>query len=200
MISASLRAFLVWCLIAQTPILVSGFQSILPLSSTLQTTTRVVKLGLAPEIHNSMQQLVTPSLLLSADVESWRQYVPLVTAVAVIIDILLGSPLANLVLGPMKRASDQGSGGGDDEDEGGGGGSSGGSLFGGKFDSFAGSGSRGRGSSERVDSKAIAQATYDKAMGTLELRRFLDENKTDEQTYEEVRKKLDRQMEDLEDM
>jgi hypothetical protein len=60
----------------------------------------------------------------------------------------------------------------------------------------SGGGSRGK---ERVDSEAIAQAALNKALNTLELKRFLEENKTDEQRYEEVRRKIDKQMEDLED-
>lgn len=139
------------------------------------------------------------ALLLSAEgggSESWRQYVPLVVSVAVIIDILLGSPLANMALAPMKRASEKGAtgtgGGGED-------GERGGSLFsaafggGGVDDGGAGS-SRGK---ERVDSLAIAQAALDKAEGTLELKRYLEENKSNEQKYEDVRKKIDRQMEEL---
>eukprot|EP00571_Detonula_confervacea_P005640 CAMPEP_0172322106 /NCGR_PEP_ID=MMETSP1058-20130122/45037_1 /TAXON_ID=83371 /ORGANISM="Detonula confervacea, Strain CCMP 353" /LENGTH=150 /DNA_ID=CAMNT_0013037755 /DNA_START=540 /DNA_END=992 /DNA_ORIENTATION=- len=150
-----------------------------------------------------MQQLSTSlptstSILISSDGESWRQYVPLVVTGGVILDILLGNPLANLVLGPMKRASEKGATGGpmsgDDEEDGGGGNS------GGLFSAFSGGGgvdsSMGR---ERVDSKAVAQAAYDKAMNTLELKRFLEENQTEEQRYEEIRKKIDRQMEELED-
>lgn len=130
--------------------------------------------------------------------ESWRQYVPLGVSVAVIIDILLGSPLANMALAPMKRASEKGAtggGGGDGED-----GERGSlfSAFGGGGDGVDGGtgGSRGK---ERVDSLAIARAALDKAEGTLELRRFLDENKSNEQKYEDVRKKIDRQMEELDD-
>lgn len=126
--------------------------------------------------------------------ESWRQYVPLGVSVVVIIDILLGSPLANMALAPMKRASEKGAtgGGGDGED-----GERGSlfSAFGGGGDGVDG-GSRGK---ERVDSLAIARAALDKAEGTLELRRFLDENKSNEQKYEDVRKKIDRQMEELDD-
>jgi len=137
---------------------------------------------------------ITSSFLLSEDgsVESWRQYVPLVVSVGVIVDILLGSPLANLALAPMKRASEQGSGGESDDTDGG----SGGSLF----SSFGGGGGEDKAlsrSKERVDSEAIAQAALDKAMGTLELKRFLEENKSDEQKYEDVRKKIDRQMQEL---
>ena len=168
--------------------------------------------SMMPEIYDNMQsQLSQPhtstatavtSILLSEDVESWRQYVPLVVSVAVIIDILLGSPLANMALAPMKRASEKGVTGdsdGDGSSSGGGGG--GGSLF----SAFGGS-SDGGGedkvasrSKERVDSEAIAQAALDKAMGTLELKRFLEENKTDEQRYEDVRKKIDQQLMELDD-
>ena len=86
----------------------------------------------------------------------------------------------------MKRASEQGATGEDDD---GGGGARGRSLF-------SGEGGRNK---ERVDSSAIAQAALDKARNTMELKRFLEENKTDEQRYAEVRKKIDRQMSQLDD-
>ncbi|KAL7492207.1 hypothetical protein ACHAWT_001920 [Skeletonema menzelii] len=137
-------------------------------------------------------------MLVSSETESWRQYVPLVVSVAVIIDILLGSPLANLALGPMRRASEKGATGDSNSQDGsdnGAAGAGGGSLF----SSFGGNGG-GKvvdKSKERVDSEAIAQAAIDKARNTLELKRFLEENKTDEQRYEEVRKKIERQLEEL---
>jgi hypothetical protein len=138
----------------------------------------------------------------------WRQYVPLVVSVGVILDILLGSPLANMALGPMKRASEKGAGGGSVRgDVGSGGGGIGASDEGGSlFSSFDGGGASGggmdgrrggKGGKERVDSEAIARAALNKAINTLELKRFLEENKTDEQRYEEVRKKIDRQMSEL---
>jgi hypothetical protein len=153
-----------------------------------------ISLNLVPEISS-----FDSSLLLSEEsTESWRQYVPLVVSVGVIIDILLGSPLANLALGPMRRASEKGATGDstqDGSDNGGGGGS--------LFSAFGGDNDGGKvvvdKSKERVDSEAIAQAALDKAMGTLELRRFLEENKTDEQRYEEVRKKIDSQMDELDE-
>jgi hypothetical protein len=52
---------------------------------------------------------------------------------------------------------------------------------------------------ERVDSDALAQAALDKARYSMELRQFLEANKTDQQRYEEMRKKLDKQTEQLED-
>ncbi len=140
--------------------------------------------------------LIVPesSMLLSSETESWRQYVPLVVSVAVIIDILLGSPLANLALGPMRRASEKGATGDDKSQEGGDSGGSGGSLFSSLGGTTTNTVDR---SKERVDSEAIAQAAIDKARNTLELKRFLEENKTDEQRYEEVRKKIERQMDEL---
>ena len=51
---------------------------------------------------------------------------------------------------------------------------------------------------ERVDTDAIAEATLQKARYSMELRKYLDENKTDEQRYEEMRKKIDQQASQLE--
>lgn len=116
-------------------------------------------------------------------------------SVGVILDILLGSPLANLALGPMRRASEKGATGSDSQDGSDGENGGGGSLF----SSLGGNmgGNVVDKSKERVDSEAIAQAAIDKARNTLELRQFLEENKTDEQRYEEVRKKIERQMDEL---
>lgn len=127
------------------------------------------------------------SILLASDGESWRQYVPLVVSCGVIIDILLGSPLANLALGPMKRATQKGSGENSDSSV------TGNSLFS-AFGSDVDTVSK---SKERVDSEAIAQAAIDKARNTLELKQFLEENKTNEQRYDEIRRKIDKQLDEL---
>ena len=185
----------------------------------------LLKLQFIPEMNDSVQlamPILTPStslpvllpvssssILLTADesVAEWRQYVPLIVSVGVILDILLGSPLANLALGPMKRASEKGAGGRDSTNSGsndessdtGGGGRSLFSAFSGdnnNMDTGNAISSRGK---ERVDSEAIAQAALNKALNTLELKRFLEENKTDEQRYEEVRRKINKQMEELDD-
>ncbi len=188
----------------------------------------LLKLRLIPEMNDSVQlamPIVTPStslhqillpassssILMIADenVAEWRQYVPLIVSVGVILDILLGSPLANLALGPMKRASEKGAGGrgdsrnsctNEESSDMGGGGRSLFSAFSGNNNNNMDSGrlnsSRGK---ERVDSEAIAQAALNKALNTLELKRFLEENKTDEQRYEEVRRKINKQMEELDD-
>ena len=208
--SSMMFVFVAWCLVVQSSYVASAFQT--SFSSTItsrnlqyyttmggvqqHTTTKYIssssssKLNtmMISEIYDNIQPdtipkaVVSTSILLSEDVESLRQYVPLVVSVAVIVDILLGSPLANMALAPMKRASEKGATG---ESELGGGG--------GGEDRAA---SR---SKERVDSEAIAQAALDKAMGTLELKRFLEENKTNEQRYEDVRKKIDQQMMELDD-
>ncbi|KAL3816869.1 hypothetical protein ACHAXA_005147 [Cyclostephanos tholiformis] len=153
---------------------------------------------------------IASSILLSAaaegEADEWRQYVPLVVSVGVILDIVLGSPVANAALGPMKRASERGAGGensgvsniDDDRD---GRVSNAGSVFstglGGSRISGGGADGRSGGGKERVDSEAIARAALNKAINTLELKRFLEENKTDEQRYDEVRKKIDRQLSEL---
>jgi len=118
------------------------------------------------------------SSLILADTAEWRQYVPLVVSCGVIVDILLGSPIANLALAPMKRATEDSDG---ESSEG-----SGGSKF-------------VRNPKERVDADAVAAAAVQKARYSMELRRFLDENKTDEQKYEDIRKKIDQQSEEFDE-
>jgi hypothetical protein len=156
---------------------------------------RTTHYSLVPDMNVNMEYLSNtlpgaPSMLLTSDGESWRQYVPLVVSVGVIIDILLGSPVANLALGPMKRASQKGNGKDSDIDNGGS------SLFSG----FGNANDVGASKSkERVDSEAIAQAAIDKARNTLELKRFLEENKTNEQRYEDMRRKIDKQLDEFDE-
>lgn len=52
---------------------------------------------------------------------------------------------------------------------------------------------------ERVDSMAVAQAAIDKANATLELKRFLEDKKTDWDKMEDIRKEMDRQMQELDE-
>ena len=200
--SATLLAAAACCLVAGTPRSASAFWSGLPVPPRHRTLHRRASTSLGTHINaddaiSASQLQSAASTILASDTESWRQYVPLAVSVGVIVDILLGSPLANLALGPMRRASEKGaSGDSDDNDTGAAGGGSLFSAFGGLD---AGSGKAVDRSKERVDSEAIARAALDKASGTLELRRFLDENKTDEQRYEEVRREIDKQMDELDD-
>ena len=149
-------------------------------------------LGDISQSSSSSLSGISSALLASSDVESWRQYIPLVVSVGVIIDILLGSPLANMALGPMKRASEKGN----SEDASGENSNGGNSLFSTFGNGTSGGASR---SKERVDSEAIARAAIDKAQNTLELKRFLEENKTNEQKYDEIRRKIDKQMDELDE-
>ena len=138
--------------------------------------------------------LSSSSLYLSAT-EGWRQYVPLVVISFVIVDILLGSPVANLALAPMRRAAEKGEAAGDDEAGGEG-------MFGLGQALNPSLGSRENmlsSKAERIDSNAIAQQVLDKAKGTVELMDYLEANQSDEQRYEKIRKELDKQMAEVDD-
>ncbi len=109
------------------------------------------------------------SILVST--ESWRQYVPLIVSVGIIIDILLGNPVANAVLKPMRPEEET------DESE--------------KNEKPK--------SKARIDAELVAQQALDKANNTLELRKYLEESKTDYDRMEEMKRKLDASMQDLDE-
>lgn len=165
-------------------------KQLLPLSSKLTIRTGVASTDLAalPPLDFD-----TGSLALAAGSEGWRQYVPLVVSCGVIVDILLGSPIANQMLAPMRRASTKSAEETNVEN-------------GGESISFRGVfGSDGRkivkspikDSKERIDSVEVAEAALNRARNSLELRKFLEENKTDQDRYAEIRKKIDSQMRDF---
>ena len=141
----------------------------------------------------------TSNSLLLAE-ESWRQYVPLVVSVFIIIDILLGSPAANAVLAPLRNAEKDAGEKEDSSEEPPQQQSLLGTLFGGG-DPTAGLDGSGGGTrrKERVDTELVAQAAIDKAKSTLELKQFLEERKTDWDRMEEMKKKLDSDMQVLDD-
>mmetsp|Transcript_17546 Transcript_17546/g.27327 ORF Transcript_17546/g.27327 Transcript_17546/m.27327 type:complete len:176 (+) Transcript_17546:84-611(+) len=102
-----------------------------------------------------------------------RQYIALALILGVLIDIVLGSPMANAVMKPMREASelamdDVGTKGVNEESK----------------------------SRERVDSEAIANEALQKARALQDLNKYLEENKTDKQRMEEMRQKIDRQLMD----
>jgi hypothetical protein len=113
------------------------------------------------------------------EIESWRQYVPLVVSVGIIGDILLGSPLANMIMAPMRPENRE-----DEQTL-----KSKASTSRLKFDN----------SKERIDTEKYAQAAIDKANYTLELRQFLDERKTDWDKMEDMKRKLDSDMQNLDE-
>mmetsp|Transcript_8213 Transcript_8213/g.11735 ORF Transcript_8213/g.11735 Transcript_8213/m.11735 type:complete len:190 (-) Transcript_8213:239-808(-) len=115
--------------------------------------------------------IATDSSLLIAT-ESWRQYVPLVVSLGVIVDILLGSPLANTVMAPLRPPED-----GE-----------------GEIGSKATTNPK-----ERIDSAKVAQAALDRARNSMELRNYLEANKSDEQKYDDIRKQIDKLEQDLDD-
>jgi hypothetical protein len=109
-------------------------------------------------------------------VESWRQYVPLVVTGVVILDILLGSPLANMALAPLRGALD---------------------------DSQSGDGngkaSNSEKSKERIDSEQVAKAALDRAQNVKELRNMLEKQKTDWDRMEDLKRSLDKEMQNLDE-
>ena len=122
------------------------------------------------------QSIMEPSyssMMLAQD--SWRQYVPLVVIAGVLVDILLGSPLANSLLKPLRGDQPQSSNGGEQ-------------------DSNETAISKSR---ERIDSDRVAQEAIARAESTLELRRFLDESKSDWDKMQEQMKDLEEQMQDF---
>jgi hypothetical protein len=144
------------------------------------SSSSCLELTILPDNFNSGEDLL---LLASAAEEpsSWRQYVPLVVSVGIIIDILLGSPLANMVMAPLRGAAAEDDSGRD----------------GGRRDSNTNIASET--SKERIDSEKVAAEALAKASATLELRKFLDESKSDWQKMEEQKRDLDKQMQALDD-
>ena len=115
------------------------------------------------------------SIIVSA-AEGLRQYVPLIVISGVLLDIVLGSPVANGLLAPMRRQAM-----GEEEE----GGSS--------NDSYV------KNPKERIDCDASAQAALDRARNSMELRRFLEENKTDVQRAIDARDDFDKLAEKFDD-
>jgi hypothetical protein len=120
------------------------------------------------------------STLSLAEAESWRQYVPLAVSLLVIVDILLGSPVANKALSALRPENEETA-------------SKGQGGSGGPFQTPSGKPGDSAlvGQKERVDTMAIAQKALDKAEATKELRRFLDEGKSDYDKMRDIQDKMD---------
>ena len=127
----------------------------------LSTASAFVPTPLSPRARSRPHRL-------HAEVESWRQYVPLAVSGFVIVDILLGSPFVNAV---MRKAQPE--------------------------DEQVKDQPTSTNPKERIDSMAFAQAALDKAEATKELRQFLESSKTDWDRMEEMRKKMDSDMSSL---
>lgn len=125
-----------------------------------------------PSRTSICRRVIVDSSSVIVSTESWRQYVPLIVSVGIIIDILLGSPLANSILKPMRPEGD------DDGDN---------------------KKTEKKPSKARIDAELVAQQALDRANNALELKRFLEERKTDNDRMEEMKKKLDATMQDLDE-
>jgi hypothetical protein len=124
-------------------------------------------------------------LLLAADdsgVATWRQYVVLAVIGLVLLDILLGSPAANALLAPLKQPDPNASTTKKDKET-----------------WVDDNNNNNNVRKERVDSDQVARAAIDKARNTLELKRYLEENKSDWQKMNDIKKKLDAEMESLDE-
>mmetsp|Transcript_24583 Transcript_24583/g.36079 ORF Transcript_24583/g.36079 Transcript_24583/m.36079 type:complete len:237 (+) Transcript_24583:52-762(+) len=139
-----------------------------PFKITALLVTSVFAIAASP-----LAAYATDDLLIAADnVQEWRQYVPLIVSCLVIVDILLGSPLANIAMAPMRQGAEE------ESDE----------MSKKKIDT----------SNERVDTEKLAREALDKAENAQELRDYLERNKTEKDRMEDIRKKIDRQLSDLE--
>ena len=151
-------------------------------SAIISSSTTSINLHEVSDLAATATQSIQQSPLLIAETEEWRQYVLLFVSLGVILDVLLGNPLANLALSPMKRAAMENDENNDDRE-------------GGDNASSAMSSAKKfvANPRERVDTEQVGLAALEKARYSMELRKFLEENKTDEQKYEEIRKKIDRE-------
>eukprot|EP00539_Tryblionella_compressa_P005398 CAMPEP_0178764768 /NCGR_PEP_ID=MMETSP0744-20121128/18016_1 /TAXON_ID=913974 /ORGANISM="Nitzschia punctata, Strain CCMP561" /LENGTH=210 /DNA_ID=CAMNT_0020420063 /DNA_START=17 /DNA_END=649 /DNA_ORIENTATION=- len=127
-------------------------------------------------IFMSMDSFSSSSLMVS--VEVWRQYVALAVVAGVLVDILLGSPLANAALKPLRDAQEQLQ----DAEEG-----------------KDGKTTKRPSSKERIDSDKVAQDAIARAENALELKRYLEERKTDWDRMEELKRNLDKNMQELDE-
>jgi hypothetical protein len=126
--------------------------------------------------------------------ESWRQYVPVVVIGLVLIDILLGSPVASSVLNKALPPTDSESRGfskGTTEAEGG-------PSEATASPAATALGSPSRSSSRpRIDVDAFAKAALERAEGVTQLRDYLESRKTDYDRMEDMKREMDRKMEEL---
>jgi hypothetical protein len=135
------------------------------------------------------------SLILASEGESWRQYIPLVVSIGVIVDILLGSPLANGIIRQLNKDQIENEQDGEKGDN-----VAPPSSANNFMDLVSGSKNRKQirnsdagNTQERVDSEKIAAEAISKARNTLELRNYLERNKTDWDRMQDMKRKFDQQ-------
>lgn len=180
---------------------VAGFGLPLPRSTTSypyapqaasRSSTQQSSIYAVVDPHNllAMSELPSISMAEAITAESWRQYVPLAVSSFVILDILLGSPFVNLLMKPLRDATEQQEASS----------SKGSSPRGGMKVPMVNSDDVLKSKrKERIDSDKVAQAAIDRARNTLELRSFLESRKSDWDRMEEMKKSLDKEMQNLDE-
>lgn len=124
-------------------------------------------------IHYMPDIAIAAATETASSIDNLRQYVPLGVSVLVIIDILLGSPMANGLLNKARPTAN------DTTNE----------LL--NFDDTNSRQSQNnKPSKERIDSQKVAQAAIQRARYTLELRSFLDAQRD---PVVELQRKMDQQ-------
>lgn len=115
-------------------------------------------------------------MLLSDDVSGggWRQYVGLGVSLFVIVDIVLGNPVANAILAPIKGQVEEEQGDLTEQ-------------------------KKRRRAAERVNTDQIAREALEQASFAKELREYLEENKTEQQKLEELRAQMDSDFKKIDD-
>jgi hypothetical protein len=132
-----------------------------------------------------------PSSLLAAEAvvvettisaATWKQYLSLGVILIVILDIVLGSPLLNMVTAPLKRRvlleEDSTSTTSPNMD----------------INQPRLGTTRWDKGKERVDTEAIAKEALDKANNAIGLRDYLERNKTDKDRMEQLQREIDRKL------
>jgi hypothetical protein len=131
-------------------------------------------------LADAVVQATSEAASASSSPSSWRQYVPLVVSGGVLTDIVLGSPVANKVMSGMRPPAEGETVDGDSK-----------ASSKTKVDPVA------QKKQERVDTQAYARAALNKAENTLSLRKYLDENKSETEKMNDLKRIMDKQMEEL---
>jgi hypothetical protein len=115
----------------------------------------------------------------SGQVESWREYVPLVVSGLVLVDVAMGRPIVNAIMKPLSPQSMDSSGMDDNA---------------GMLQSDT---EQGRKRKERVDTERIAKEALEQAYASRDLRKYLEETKSDAQRLQEIRQGMDAQLKQI---
>ena len=169
--------------------------STLKISSSVATSTTTTALsssllgtGMETSVEGWTDMITTitaaaaqsPSSTIILAEETWRQYVPLAVSLLVIVDILLGSPAANSILG-MVRAQEDAQEGDDSNDK--------------TRRNKVVVQTKG----ERIDSEQLANAALERARNALEWNTEKERLKTDADRMEDLRKKMDNQLREFDE-